>query len=296
MTELWGLGDLALALPFLQSAVQHTQVTLLAKPHAAPLLQRFAPAVELVAFDAPWTAFTGKYRLHQWPWREMRRITNALKARQFSAAVSARPDPREHLFLSLAGAAHLVGFPRAGSGAFLTRSLDQPGSPHRAAYWQSLARHFGWSISATAPKAGLGRNLVIHTGAAQPTRRWPIERYEKIAGLLRAAGWNITTIDESQGSLDALIATLATADRFMGNDSGPGHIAALLGIPTFTIFGPQLPAAFAPPHPQAAWIDGAPCRYKPCRDYCRYDAPHCLLHVSVEEVWAHVDSWLAQRR
>ena len=51
--------------------------------------------------------------------------------------------------------------------------------------------------------------------------------------------------------LDALLTKLASADRFIGNDSGPGHLAALLGVPTFTIFGPQLPELFAPQHPQA---------------------------------------------
>src|SRR5688572_5680786 len=66
--ELWGLGDLALAMPFLRAASSRARVSLLAKPHAAPLLARFAPAVELIPFVAPWTAFTGKYRLHRWPW------------------------------------------------------------------------------------------------------------------------------------------------------------------------------------------------------------------------------------
>jgi len=47
-------------------------------------------------------------------------------------------------------------------------------------------------------------------------------------------------------------------------------------VPTFTIFGPQLPSCFTPLHPQAEWIEGKPCPYKPCYDYCQFAAPHCL--------------------
>jgi hypothetical protein len=63
VTELWGLGDVSLAIPFLRAASTAMGVVLVAKPHAVPLVARFAPKVEVVPFVAPWTAFRGKYRL-----------------------------------------------------------------------------------------------------------------------------------------------------------------------------------------------------------------------------------------
>jgi heptosyltransferase-2 len=84
---------------------------------------------------------------------------------------------------------------------------------------------------------------------------------------------------------------LSSADRFIGNDSGPGHLAALLGVPTFTV-GPQLPEVFSPRHPNAEFIEGAPCRYKPCRDYCRFSEPLCLTALDVETVRKRVIPWL----
>jgi ADP-heptose:LPS heptosyltransferase len=102
VVELWGLGDLALATPFLQEAGRHRPVALLAKPHAAPLLRRFCPEVELIAFTAPWTVFRGKYRLHRWPWRELLAVRRALRARRFASAVSVRRDPRDHVLMRLA--------------------------------------------------------------------------------------------------------------------------------------------------------------------------------------------------
>lgn len=292
MTELWGLGDLALALPFLREAANRASVTLLAQPHAAPLLRRFAPAVAHVPFTAPWTAFRGKYRLPRWPWAELRTTLRALRAARFDRAVSARPDPRDHLLLRLAGAREARGFPRAGSGVLLNHALPPPADPHVRARWDALAASLGWTLPPAPATRPPGRRVVIHPGAAQPVRAWPRERYAEIARRLEADGWSVTVLDDESPGLDALLDQLAGADRFIGNDSGPGHLAALLGVPTFTIFGPQLPQRFAPVHAHAAWIEGAPCRFKPCRDRCRFDRPHCLLDVTMDETWSRLQRWL----
>ena len=281
-------------MPFLRAAAARDRVTLLARPHAAPLLARFAPAVELVPFTAPWTAFEGKYRLERWSWGEMNRLRRNLRARRFDAAVSARPDPREHLLLAAAGARRRLGFPRAGSRFLLHEALPSPARPHRAEHWNALAVRLGLEPlpgdRATPPAPG---RVVIHTGAAQSVRRWPAERFAALAARLRTAGWEVVMLDDSWRDLEALLDALAGAARFIGNDSGPGHLAALLGVPTFTIFGPQLPEFFAPRHPQSGWVDGHPCPYKPCFDDCRFSEPHCLLSVSVEEVWPRLEAWLA---
>jgi ADP-heptose:LPS heptosyltransferase len=280
-------------MPFLRAAAEHAEVTLLAKPHAAPLLARFAPTIEHLPFTAPWTAFRGKYRLHRWPWAELRKTVRELRRRGFQVGVSARRDPRDHFFLWSGGIQRRLGFPRGLSRALLTDTLTLPARTHRAEHWRSLAAALGWQIPAPVTAPRTGRHIVIHTGAAQRARTWPAERFAALAGLLRSAGWQVTLLDRTDGPLDELLAQLANADRFIGNDSGPGHLAALLGVPTFTIFGPQLPELFAPQHPNAAWIEGAACVYKPCFDSCRFAEPHCILENSVDAVWARVHAWLA---
>lgn len=294
VVELWGLGDLALALPFLQAASTAARVTLLAKPHAAPLLRRFGADVELIPFTAPWTAFSGKYRLHAWPWRELAATISQLRQRRFAAAVSARPDPRDHALLAAANAGLRLGFPRAGSRWLLTDALPPPPRPHRAEHWRALAGRLGFSLPPLATAAKSGNHLVIHTGAGHPVRAWPRERFEALAGALRADGWRVTVLDDSRRDLDALLDTLAGADRFIGNDSGPGHLAAQLGVPTFTIFGPQLPELFAPQHPAAAWLEGAPCPHKPCFDACRFASPHCLHETGTDRVLTALRPWLGR--
>jgi ADP-heptose:LPS heptosyltransferase len=292
VVELWGIGDVALALPFLRTAVSHVRVTLLAKPHAEPVVRRFAPEVDLIPLTAPWTAFRGKYRLHEWPWPELSSLVDTLRSYRFSAAVSARPDPRDHFLMALLGVNVRLGFPRAGSRPLLTDPVPRPISGHRFAFWQAAAAAFGWDLPLVLPPSRNGRRIVIHTGAAQPTRQWGGRNFKEIADRLRAHGWRVDLIDETSGNLPQLLKTLDQADRFIGNDSGPGHLAAALGIATFTIFGAQLSAKFHPVHPQAAWVEGAPCRYKPCNDYCRFAEPRCIRSVSVDEVWPRIFQWL----
>jgi heptosyltransferase-2 len=90
-------------------------------------------------------------------------------------------------------------------------------------------------------------------------------------------------------SLTELCALLEPAAMFVGNDSGPGHLAAVSGIPTFTIFGNQNPALFAPIHPASQWIEGAPCRYKPCYDSCHFPVPYCLVDIDEQTVCREVE-------
>ena len=70
VVELWGLGDLVIATPFLQAASRKFAVTLLAKPYALDLQPRLWPDVQVVPFVAPWPAFRHKYRPLRWPWPE----------------------------------------------------------------------------------------------------------------------------------------------------------------------------------------------------------------------------------
>jgi len=290
--ELWGVGDVALAVPFLREAAQRTEVTLLAKPHAEPILKFFVPEVRHVSLDAPWTAFTGKYRLHRWPWRTIRRTLSRLRQSRFDYGLSARPDPRDHILLRLSGVRRKIGYAGPGSGLLLDKALELSG-PHRADQWAALAEALDWKIAPPVLRPRNGRLIALHPGAGNAVREWPLARFAQLAENLTREGWEVRWLDSQSRDLPQLIRSLDECDRFIGNDSGPGHLAALLGVPTFTIFGPQLPERFAPRHPQASWIEGAPCAYKPCWDNCHFTEPHCILNHDVDQVSSRIMTWLA---
>jgi ADP-heptose:LPS heptosyltransferase len=310
--ELWGVGDVALAMRFLEAAAARYSVTLLAKPHAAPLLERLMPGIELIPFVAPWTAFRGKYQVHAWPWAEIARLLVEVRRRHFDAAVSARCDPRDHALLWLSGAAQRVGFAWAGSQRLLTEACSLPKEPlHRHEAWRLVAHALGLrlservQISARAPRSE--GPVILHAGAAQPVRVWPLERVAALRTHLSERGFEVRVLCDAlqreglarlgvdavaPNTLEALMNELVACRAFVGNDSGPGHIAAALSVPTFTIFGPQLPEMFLPVHPRASFIPGRPCPYKPCYDSCRFARPHCIEDLPVDEVIARALAFL----
>lgn len=93
---------------------------------------------------------------------------------------------------------------------------------------------------------------VIHPLASKPSKTWPAERFLAIARRLEEE-WNIEPVfiagpGEDLGAfsayrcvagapLDQVKALLAGAALFIGNDSGPAHMAAALGRPVLVIFG-----------------------------------------------------------
>src|SRR5205814_5118299 len=168
--ELWGLGDLVIATPFLQAASRHYAVTLLAKPYAKDLQERFWREVKVIPCIVPWTAFKHKYRLYNWPWADIFRVRRLLITQHFDVGISARWDPRDHILLDLSRSKNRLGFPRMGSQFFLTRSLSRPDpAAHRYENWRVLARELGFELptreNLVMPHTQTVRNILVHTGA-----------------------------------------------------------------------------------------------------------------------------------
>jgi ADP-heptose:LPS heptosyltransferase len=313
--ELWGLGDLVIATPFLRAASEKFSVSLIAKPYAQDLQTRLWPGVEIIPFIAPWTAFQGKYRLWKWPLPEMLRLRKQVAAQRFDVGLSARWDPRDHFMLRAMRVRKRLGFPRTQSQIFLTDTLTKPAPrEHRYEYWRTIGRALGLKMpdqqSIIMPRQKSGGAVLIHTGAGQPIRVWPLDRYRRLADWLREKKYQvIIACDPDQRAwwlnagepavatprtVNELLGLVDQAGAFIGNDSGPGHLAAFCGVPTFSLFGPQLPEWFSPLHPDSICFEGKPCPYKPCSDYCRFPAPRCLWNISEEEAWAAIQIFIGQ--
>ena len=326
--ELWGIGDLVLATTLLRLALVDYEVHLLAKPHARPLLQRTFPGVVFHEWIAPWTAHSGKYRLWEWPWRGILRIFWSLWRCRFDAAVSVRPDPRDHLLMWLVRARRRFGFGVKGSALLLNEALPYDVKPHRVESWRSLAAAIGLQGSeASSPEllaANYGSERVrvlfdaatapvvcLHTGAAVPLRRWPEEHLAVILGRLRELyhfqlllipdqdgfGSGLASFADSvmsQPTLDETVAALGSADVVFCNDSGPMHVAAASGRPVLAFFGPGNPDWFRPFGDRSQMIIRDICPYRPCFDYCRFPEPYCLTKLLPNDVWSDITQHLDQ--
>lgn len=76
--------------------------------------------------------------------------------------------------------------------------------------------------------------------------RWPSERFRRLRAS--APTWE-------SPSLVQLAGALAGACVFVGNDSGPAHLAAAVGCPTLALFGPTRARHFAPVGPCVRTIE-----------------------------------------
>lgn len=109
------------------------------------------------------------------------------------------------------------------------------------------------------PPAGLqfrthAMRVAIHPEASTPDKRWLPERFLELARRLRAGGFQVEFVVEASersrweklatdlpplrsfASTALLAEWLFESGWFIGNDSGVGHLASSLGVPTLTIF------------------------------------------------------------
>jgi ADP-heptose:LPS heptosyltransferase len=313
IVELWNLGDLVIGTAFLRAATEKFDVTLLAKPFALDLQPRLWPNVKIYPFNAPWTAFKKKYHFWRWPLLEMLRLHRSLAVEKFDFGSSSRWDPRDHLLLKTLGVKERIGFPRLGSDLFLTRPIPRP-HPESHSYesWRAVGKALGVELpqrdQLAPPPPTREKTILIHSGARLPVRVWPLENWRKLAARFRQKNYTVQiACDPEQENwwkqngeagvrtpttVTELIELTDHAGALIGNDSGPGHLAALCGVPTFTIFGPQLPEWFAPLHPASEWVEGKACPYKPCSDYCRFPRPFCIQDLSEEEIWGRIEHFI----
>ena len=93
--------------------------------------------------------------------------------------------------------------------------------------------------------------------------------------------------------LEQLVLLLQRSHLFIGNDSGPLHLAAAAGIPTVSFFGPETPALYGPRGgAHTVLYKGIPC--SPCLNVynskdnssCRNNV--CMKSIGVDEAWAAV--------
>lgn len=112
---------------------------------------------------------------------------------------------------------------------------------------------------ATGEGGGFGRAAVLHPVAAGAAKTWPAVRFLQVAVHLRSTGLDPVFVGAAaddlsafdsfrtlQGSLAELKGLLARAALFVGNDSGPAHMAAAFGLPVVVFFGASDREVWAP--------------------------------------------------
>ena len=163
-----------------------------------------------------------------------------------------------------------------------------------------------------------GRNYaVIHPGALLPTKRWDAARFRAIAENLQRRGLTVAftcgpgeesyvgqaakDISSSAILFGLTIPELAElirgAQLFIGNDSGPMHLAAAVGTPTVAVWGSSDSRRWQPWKVANRVVEN-PFECNPCPGYrCLVaDSPLCIESVTIDQVNAAVEELLAKPR
>lgn len=148
---------------------------------------------------------------------------------------------------------------------------------HEVERWCRLLDHYGLRAdpadlcldrpSAPCPRPGA---VVVHPGAAHPARRWPEDRFARVARHLadrgrdvvvtgtprerggavrvaRAAGLGEHAVLAGRTGLEELAALVAGAALVVCGDTGIAHLATAYATPSVVLFGPTPPALWGPP-------------------------------------------------
>jgi heptosyltransferase III len=155
---------------------------------------------------------------------------------------------------------HLI--PNPGPGKHVWRhQLDQlTGSPMLRGAVEQMQHLIEDQGVVGVHAASDGRRVVIHPGSGAERKNWPIGKVVEVATILRSRGMDVTfTLGEVErekfgakvrdelnrvGDLclcdtaRSLLDAISSGCAYLGNDSGPTHLAAMIGKPTVAMFGP----------------------------------------------------------
>jgi lipopolysaccharide heptosyltransferase I len=158
---------------------------------------------------------------------------------------------------------------------------------------------------------------ILSPGAAWPNKRWPPERFGRLAvAIHRRFGWAscvlwgpgeaaladaVVAASETHAfaapstQLEDVLALAREARLFVSGDTGPMHLAAAVGTPVVGLFGPTSPTRNGP---WGAATDSQVSRFKECA--CHYQrrcsrGARCLDEIHADEIVEAADVAIAHR-
>lgn len=299
MLRALGLGDLLTGVPALRAlrrAYPDHEVVLAAPEVLRPLVELAGAADRLL--DTRGLASALDQGLEDW----------AAAAPDLAVNLHGR-GPQSHALLTALHPGRLVAFgcPLAGHDGPVWDDDE-----HETRRWcRLLEESLGVSTDPTdlrlpvpATPAVAPGAVVLHPGAAYPSRRWPADRFAELGRALATAGYDVVvtggpdevalaeTVAGAAGlparsvlagrtDLAELAAQVAAARLVVCGDTGVAHLATAFGTPSVLLFGPMPPSRWGPvgPGPHTVVWHGSGVG-----DPWGHEVDPALLRVSVSEV------------
>jgi ADP-heptose:LPS heptosyltransferase len=328
IVRLRSIGDVVLTLPALQALHEwrpDLRIHMLVEPLSAPLLEGHPAIKEVIDLRKFWETvrllrrrdFSIAFNMHGGP-------TSAFLTRLSGAPVRVCWAQRQ--FSSFYNVHVPIHFPVAGRiemhtaehrlQQLLYTGLPEMPLPAAKVYVNADVAD---RVRRKLAEQGIGPDqpfAVIRPGASQANKRWPTERFGAIAQWLRDAHGIATVVNLGPGDeqiaaevkqrfaglgiivsdldLRGLVALLAGSSLFIGNDTGPTHIAAALSRKSVVIFGASDSKVWSPWKTEYRLIENPfPCKQCPHGKCESLGASQCILLISVDQVREACEELLA---
>ena len=294
------LGDLCLTMPSLQclrDAHPETEITIVLPASLQPLAQWGCRPDRLLDWNSP-----GDIDRQRWDMAIDLSTDYHLKSAQLCRRTAAPVR---------------MGFDNYGKGPFFNVPLAISPADHMK---DTYARFLGplgipsrpfqvpQGIGEKALQGSSGIRVTIHPGAHHWTQRWPVEYFAGLVRLIHGGGERclivggegdralVEQIARLAGpgaetaitrNLLQLAATFLASDVVICNNSGPLHLATMLGIPTVSTMGPTVKARWAPLGDNHVILrkDSLPCIG--CNSgSCRIGTHACMKEILPEDAFA----------
>ncbi|MBD3426357.1 MAG: lipopolysaccharide heptosyltransferase II [Candidatus Omnitrophica bacterium] len=202
----------------------------------------------------------------------------------------------------------------------LERSGISAGRPHLILEVDPSSRS---KVAELLAKRGVdegGVLVCVHPGSSNPSKIWPGDNYSELIQRIRNdLGYEVVVLGDVKeagladrivhkadagafnlaGELDlkCLAALLKRADLFIGNDTGPMHMAAALRVPVIAIFGRNIPGVS--PTRWGPWGEDHIVLHEdlgcdPCFDRDCQKEHECLRAITVDKVYESVKRLLPE--
>ncbi len=268
---------------------------------------------------------TAKLRRNPWDlsaWHEFTTLLRDLRSARYDLCIDFQGLMKTALFSFVSGAGLRIGFgsdlvrEKPAHWLYHRKMSGRGGKEHITVKNRLLAHQAGAKPSAEPPtilshaedqefiesrlKAyKIERFIIINPGAGWPTKRWPPDRYGKLAScilqqlsipVIVTTGPGETALFEEMFrqcpdsglfhfpvDFLKLIPLYRKATAVISGDTGPFHLACAMKVPTVGIFGSTAPERHGP------WssVDEAVCRVLPC-SFCH--GRKCPTHIECLDI------------
>ncbi|MEJ6951186.1 lipopolysaccharide heptosyltransferase II [Natronospora cellulosivora (SeqCode)] len=156
--------------------------------------------------------------------------------------------------------------------------------------------------------------IALNTGGTWPTKRWKLKAFAELADILnndygkvifigsKADSKRVAEIIDmmesepllacGKTSLKELAALVEYCDLVISNDSGPVHVAAAVGTPTITIFGPSNDQKYRPLGDKHRILKNDDISCRPCGEHqCPLNHHKCMEEIEVSQVLDLLDNF-----